>query len=138
MSNDMQYVAHSGTDIRAARQMTAAHGASIEIAGNAIQEGLEAVAASNLEIAKAIKEAGKLSAHAILEAGQLVESGLARIADEMRRRTYMEEYYLLLDRIDSLEDKIVAKSGKKIQEIYDIGVCDCKKIINELKEYLNN
>lgn len=119
MSNDMQYIAHSDTDIRAARSMVASLGESVERAGENIQEGLQKIAINNKEIAEAKREAGRLTANAVLEAGRLVENGLAQIADEMRRRTYTDEYYLLLDRIDSLEDKIIARSGKKIQEIYD-------------------
>lgn len=118
----MQYIAHSDTDIRAARQMMGAHGETVAAglveAGEVVERGLRRIACSNKEIAEAIKDAGKINANAILEAGQLIETGLAQIADEMRRKTYTEEYYLLLDRIDSLEDKIVAKGGK-LQEIYD-------------------
>lgn len=119
MSNDLQYISFADTDTRAMQSMAKAVGDSIDVAGKKIQEGLTKIACSNREIAKAIKEAGKTNANAVLKAGQLIETGLAQIADEMRRKTYMEEYYLLLDRIDSLEDKIVAKCGKKIQEIYD-------------------
>jgi len=32
---------------------------------------------------------------------------------------------------------ITSKNSKKIQEVYDMGVAECTKIISSLKEYLN-
>lgn len=108
--------------------------------GRAIQEGLNAlshatagagseVAYSIDGLAKATKEASKINAAAIKQAGyqiaqgaitaaRIMYQGLAEISDEMEQRRKQEEYYLLLNRIDEAEDKILKLHGD-LRAIYD-------------------
>lgn len=95
---------------------------AIEAAGKEIREGLE----KNAEIqAKANKQAvGVIAftnheiAQSIFNSSKLILEGFAQIANELERKRNMEEYYMLLDRIEALEDKIIAK-GEDLQRVYD-------------------
>ena len=108
--------------------------------GKLIQEGLNAIshatAGAGSEVAysidglaKATKEAAKINAAAIKQAGYQIAQGaitsasimcqgLAKISDEMEQRRKQEEYYLLLNQIDATEDKIKRLDGD-LRAIYD-------------------
>lgn len=80
-----------------------------------------AIIKSNIAIANAgaeIAASGKDIAKAIFNTANMMSEGLAKITDEMERKRKTEEYYRLLDLIDSLEDKIIALNGD-VGTIYD-------------------
>lgn len=64
------------------------------------------------------KKSGYQIAQETFKLSKLMNEGLSKISDESERKRKSDEYYLLLNMIDFLEDKI-AKMGGDLKEIYN-------------------
>lgn len=73
----------------------------------------EKIAEAQQKTAKSIQIGGQKVAKALVTSSQLMFQGLSNMADEMERKRKTDEYYGLLDRIDTLEDKLILAQIKK-------------------------
>ena len=93
---------------------------SISYDANKLYETLKGKAKDE-EVQKALdanEESVNKTARTVLQFSKTMTTGLSKISDEMERKRKTDEFYLLLDLIDSLEDKIIGLGGN-LKEIYD-------------------
>lgn len=93
---------------------------SISYDANKLYETLKGKAKDE-EVQKALdanEESVNKTARTVLQFSKTMTTGLSKISDEMEKKRKTDEFYLLLDLIDSLEDKIIGLGGN-LKEIYD-------------------
>lgn len=91
---------------------------SYKIRQSLIEEAQDKIFFENISGSEKSKKSGYEIAQETFKLSKLMNEGLSKISDESERKQKSDEYYLLLNMIDFLEDKIV-KIGGNLKEIYN-------------------